>query len=103
MPTGAILNNDFDRMDANASRLESIGQNVVAKLARYMSTNQDLTGPGLGGTAGTASLASAEKIQRAGVNVHAHYGRMVDAIRSSTAGFRAQQEQATAALSNVAT
>jgi hypothetical protein len=100
MPTGA-LNNDFDRMDANAARLETIGQSVVTKLMQYKTRNQNITGPGIGGSAGAASLASAEKITGSGINVHGHYERMVSAVRTSTTRYRAEQERSTANLTNV--
>ncbi|MGV7254560.1 hypothetical protein PJI20_10235 [Mycobacterium kansasii] len=94
---------DSSRMLTAAGQLDTILQDVLGSLGRYVTMNQNLTGPGLDGTAALASLATTEDIATTGKQVSARFQSVIDMMRRGASEYQNMNEQNRAALSNIPT
>lgn len=95
------FNTDTERMLESASRLESIRDEVLSSLGRYMMTNQDLTGGAFQGMAALASMRTTEDISTTGKQVSARFQSCIDQIRGSAHQYSQMNEQNAAQLGNI--
>ncbi len=95
------LNTEADRMYAAANQLDQIKQDVVSALGRYLTMNQNLTGPGMNGQAAFASLATTEDIHQTGNQVGARFDHVIQMIRKGAHDYQTMDEQNRARLANI--
>lgn len=96
------LSTDTERMLEAAARLESIRDEVVSSLGRYMQMNQDLTSGPFSGAAALASMRTTEDIAVTGKQVSARFQACIDQIRASAHQYAQMNEQNAAQLGNIA-
>ena len=95
------FNTDTEALQNGAVQMQNIAQDVLNGLARYMSTNQDLTGPGFDGLAAMASLRTTEDISTTGKQVSARFQACIDMMKSSAHQYAQMNEDNRTALSHV--
>ncbi|HME48073.1 hypothetical protein [Mycobacterium sp.] len=95
------LNTEAEAMYAAANQLDQIKQDVVNALGQYLTMNQNLTGPGLNGTAATASLATSEDITNTGRQVGARFDHVIQMMRKGAHDYQSMDEQNRARLANI--
>jgi uncharacterized protein YukE len=94
---------DTERMLEAASRLDSVRNEVMSALGRYMTMNQDLTGGPFSGSAALASMRTTEDISTTGKQVSARFQACIDQIRASAHQYAQMNEQNAANLGGIAT
>jgi uncharacterized protein YukE len=97
------LSTDTKRMLEAASQLESIRNEVMSSLGRYMTMNQDLTSGPFTGSAALASMRTTGDISTTGKQVSARFQACIDQIRASAHQYAQMNEQNAANLGGIAT
>lgn len=95
------LNTEAEAMYNAANRLDNIKNDVLAALGQYLTMNQNLTGPGMDGTAALASLATTEDVTQTGRQVSMRFDHVVQMMRSGAHQYQSMDEQNRASLSNI--
>lgn len=95
------LNTDTARLMSGAAQMETIGNDALGALGRYVAMNQNLTGSGFIGNAALASLATTEDVATTGRQVSARFQAVCDMIKRSAQEYEHMNEQNRAALSNI--
>jgi uncharacterized protein YukE len=95
------LNTEAQAMYAAANQLDGIKQDVLAALAQYVTMNQNLTGPGMNGTAAVASLATTEDVAQTGRQVSARFDHVIQMMRTGAHNYQQMDEENRAKLANI--
>ncbi|MBY0442805.1 MAG: hypothetical protein K2Q25_11845 [Mycobacteriaceae bacterium] len=95
------LNTDTARLMSGAAQMETIGNDVLGALGRYVAMNQNLTGTGFAGNAALASLATSEDVATTGRQVGARFQAVIDMIKRSAQEYEHMNEQNRSTLSNI--
>ena len=92
---------DSARMLTAAGQLDTVMQDVLSSLSRYVTINQNITGTGFIGDAADASLISTTDIATTGKQVSARFGHVIETMRRSAAEYQHMNEQNRATLGNI--
>lgn len=97
------LNVDPGRVLQAAAALESIGNDVVANLNRYVTMNQNLNGSGFSGIASLASVNTATDVSHTGTTVHTRFQATIDQMRKGVAQYNQINQDNASSLTSVGT
>ena len=95
------LSTDAAQMLTAANQMQTIADNVLAGLQKYVTMNQDLMGVGFGGDAAMASMGTTENINNTGRQVQLRFQNVIDTIKKSAHSYTAMNDANRAALSNI--
>jgi uncharacterized protein YukE len=95
------LNTEAEAMYAAANQLDQIKQDVINALGRYLTMNQNLTGPGMNGQAAVSSLATSEDVTNTGRQVSQRFDHVIQMMRKGAHDYQTMDEQNRARLANI--
>ena len=95
------LNTEAEAMYSAANQLDGIKHDVLAALAQYLTMNQNLTGPGMNGTAAVASMATTEDVTNTGRQVSQRFDHVIGMMRKGAHDYQSMDEQNRARLANI--
>ena len=92
-----------DKLRAVATQLDHLREQAEGTLTSYLGASHDIHGHGgWFGMAAAANVNTAEEIHNAQMKLNTQWGELIQALRSAADTYEHQEEQARAAVQNVA-